>query len=114
MGNIFSGSEIVEIGIQIEKNGRDFYKGVLGAIRNQKTKSIFEFFAEEEDKHIKRFQDILSQVKRYEPQEAYPGEYFAYLKVLSDGYVFTKKDAGPEIAKNVRTESEAIDLGIGF
>ena len=25
MGNVFAGSEIVELGIQIEKNGKDFY-----------------------------------------------------------------------------------------
>lgn len=28
MGNIFAGSEIVEMGIQIEKNGRDFYNKI--------------------------------------------------------------------------------------
>ncbi len=29
MGNIFAGSEIVELGIQIEKNGRDFYNTLI-------------------------------------------------------------------------------------
>ena len=29
MGNIFAGSEIVELGVQIEKNGRDFYQALV-------------------------------------------------------------------------------------
>ncbi len=33
MGNIFAGSEIVELGIQIEKNGRDFYNTLAKKIK---------------------------------------------------------------------------------
>lgn len=114
MGNLFSASEIVEIGIQIEKNGRDFYNGVLKVSKEPKPQEIFTFLRGEEEKHIKRFENLLSQVKKYEPSEAYPGEYFAYLKALSEGYVFTKANKGAEIASKIKTSSEAIDKGIGF
>ncbi len=114
MGNLFSATEIAEIGIQIEKNGRDFYEGVLKLSKNSKSKETFGFLAGEEEKHIKRFEDLLSQVKKYEPSEAYPGEYFAYLKALSEGYVFTKANKGAEAAKNIKSEKEAVDIGIGF
>ena len=114
MGNLFSASEVVEIGIQIEKNGRDFYEGVVKLSKNEKAKEIFEFLRGEEDKHIEKFEDLLSQVKKYEPSEAYPGEYFAYLKALSEGYIFTKAGKGTEIVKNIKIEKEAVDAGIGF
>lgn len=114
MGNLFSAAEIVEIGIQIEKNGKDFYDGVLKSSKNAKAKETFGFLAGEEEKHIKRFEALLSQVKKYEPSEAYPGEYFAYLKALSEGYVFTKANKGAEIAKNIKNEKEAVGAGIGF
>ncbi len=114
MANVFSAAEIVEIGIEIEKNGRDFYNSVLKLSKNSKAKEVFEFLAAEEEKHVARFEAMLSQVKKYEPSESYPGEYFAYLKALSEGYVFTKKDKGAEVAKNVKADKEAVELGISF
>lgn len=114
MGNIFSGSEVVEMGIQIEKNGRDFYDGALKLSKNPKAKETFGFLRGEEEKHIKTFEGMLSKVKKYEPSEAYPGEYFSYLKTLSEEYVFTKKDKGMEAAKEIKTDTEGVDLGIKF
>lgn len=114
MGNIFSAPEVVEMGIQIEKNGRDFYSGAIALIKSDKPKDIFTYLAGEEEKHIMTFEAMLLDVKKYEPSEAYPGEYFAYLKALAKGYVFTKEGKGKEIAKNVKSQDNAIELGIGF
>lgn len=114
MGNIFSASEVVEMGIEIEKNGRDFYNGVSRLSKNPKAAELFEFLAGEEEGHIKKFKDILLEVKKYEPSEAYTGEYFAYIRSLSEEHVFTKKNKGARIAKDVKDDSEAIELGIGF
>ena len=114
MGNIFSGSEIVEIGVQIEKNGYDFYNTLLGQSKNSKAKEIFGFLADEEQKHIKAFQKILESLESYQPAESYPGEYFAYMNTLAAGCVFTKENKGAEIAKKVTSDKEAIDLGAGF
>lgn len=114
MTNIFAGSEIVELGIQIEKNGRDFYNALVEQFKNQKAKETFKYLAGEEEKHIAVFQNILDSVHKYEPPESYPGEYFAYMNALARDYVFTQKDKGREIAKNVKGDKEAISLGIGF
>jgi len=114
MGNIFAASEIVELGIQIEKNGRDFYNTLIKQSKNQKAVSVFKHLAGEEEKHIVVFQAILDKVAKYEPPEAYPGEYFAYISALAGDYVFTKKDKGKEAAQGTKSDLEAIDLGIGF
>lgn len=114
MGNIFAGSEIVEIGIQIEKNGRDFYNLLTRKSKNPKAADIFRYLAKEEEKHIAVFQNILDSVEKYEPAESYPGEYFAYMNALASEYVFTQKDKGEEIAKKISTDKEAIELGIRF
>jgi len=114
MANIFAGSEIVEIGIQIENNGRDFYSTLIGQSKNVKAKDLFKYLAGEEEKHIRVFQEILAGVEKYEPPESYPGEYFAYMNSLASEYVFTEKDKGKEIAQKIKTDREAIDLGIGF
>jgi len=114
MVNIFAGSEIVELGIQIEKNGRDFYNALVEQLKKQKAKETFKYLAGEEEKHITVFQKILDSVHKYEPPETYPGEYFAYMNALARDYVFTQKDKGREIAKNIKGDKEAISLGIGF
>jgi len=114
MGNIFGGSEIVEMGIQIEKNGRDFYNTLVKRSKNQKAKNIFDFLSGEETKHISVFQKILDSVNKYEPPEAYPGEYFAHMKALASSYIFTKANNGAVIAEKTKSDKEAIDLGVGF
>lgn len=114
MGNIFAGSEIVEIGIQIEKNGRDFYNTLGKQSKNSAASGIFKFLAAEEEKHILAFQKVLASVEKYEPAESYPGEYFAYMSALAGQYVFTQKDKGEEIAKKIKSDKEAVDMGIGF
>lgn len=114
MGNIFTGSEVIEVGIQIEKNGRDFYSGLVDNSKNQEIKNLFKYLAAEEEKHIVNFSDILDSVKKDELAGVYSEEYFAYMNVLAREYVFTQENKGEEIAKNVKSDKEAIELGIGF
>ncbi|MBN1406060.1 MAG: rubrerythrin, partial [Candidatus Omnitrophica bacterium] len=79
----FSGSETVEIGIQIEKNGRDFYNIISENVADEKAKKLFSYLAKEEEKHIAAFKEILDSVIKYEPKQAYPQEYFAYMNALA-------------------------------
>lgn len=114
MGNIFSGSEIVELGIQIEKNGRDFYNTLIEKSKSSKAQEIFQYLAKEEEKHIQAFQNILDKTEKYEPVGLGAEDYFAYMNTLAGEYVFTQKDKGQEIAKRTNSDIEAVKLGIGF
>lgn len=114
MAEIFSAGEVVEIGIQIEYNGKDFYNALVKKSRNEEVKRVFKYLAGEEEEHIVAFRKILGSVQRYDPATSYPLEYFAYLNALAGRHVFTKKDKGGETAKKVKTDNEAVDLGIGF
>lgn len=114
MSGVFTSSEIVEIGIRIEENGRDFYNILVAKSGNQKAREIFRFLSGEEQKHIATFKKILEKVDKYEATDSYPGEYFSYLTALAGEYVFTKKDAGVKIAKGAKDDKEAVNLGIGF
>ena len=114
MGNIFAASEIVELGIQIEKNGRDFYNTLVRQSKNQKAKDIFQYLAGEEEKHIATFQKILDTVEKYESPEIYASEYLAYMNALASEYVFTKENKGIQIAQQIKADLEAVEMGIGF
>ena len=114
MGNIFSGSEIVGIGIQIEKNGRDFYSALAEKSEDQKSAALFKYLASEEAKHIQVFQGILDKTEKYEPQGLDADEYSAYMDNLSGKCVFTREGQGTQIAKTVKNDLEAVTMGIGF
>ncbi|NQT33110.1 MAG: ferritin family protein [Candidatus Omnitrophica bacterium] len=114
MDEHFSGCEIVEIGIQIEKNGKDFYSALSASTGDKRVKELFEYLAGEEEKHIAVFKKILDSSCNYEPAAAYPGEYFAYMNALASQYVFTRKGAGKEMAGKAGGYTEGIDMGIQF
>ncbi|MFH1784028.1 MAG: ferritin family protein [bacterium] len=110
----FSGSEVVEIGIEIEINGMDFYQKLATSTDNASVKDVFLFLAGEEDNHIVAFQKLLDSIQEYEPPEAYPGDYFVYMNALAGSHVFTQKNKGIEIAGKIKNDMEAIEIAIGF
>ena len=114
MGNIFSASEVVELGIQIEKTGWDFYNTLAQQFKATAVSQVFEFLAIEEEKHVKVFRGILAKVEKYEPQGLDADEYSAYMRSLAAEHIFTQKNKGEEIAKTIKTKEEAIQRGIGF
>ena len=114
MASTFSAHEFVEIGVQIEKNGYAFYAEVLNKSKDARAREIFEYLKEEEKKHIDIFADILGSIHKYEPQGAYPEEYFLYMQALASNHIFTEKDKGREMALEVNGDMEALDKGIIF
>jgi rubrerythrin len=114
MGNIFAGSEIVEIGIQIEKNGRDFYNALVKQSKDIKAQGLFKFLAQEEEKHIRAFQGILDKTTKYEAQGLDSDDYFAYMNALASEHIFTKDNTGEKVAQSIKSDKEAIEKAIGF
>jgi rubrerythrin len=114
MGNIFAGSEIVELGIQIEKNGQDFYNTLSAQTKNEKAKELFAYLAGEEAKHILVFKKILEKTTQYEPAGLDADEYYAYMNALASEHVFTQKNKGAEVAKRIKSAKEAIQMGISL
>ena len=114
MGDIFSGSEIVEIGIRIEKNGRDFYTALAGQSKDIRAQEVFKFLAGEEEKHIKVFQGILEKADSPKGEGQVSDDYFAYMNALASEHVFTKENTGRAIASAIRNDNEALAKAIIF
>jgi rubrerythrin len=114
MGNIFAGSEIVELGVQIEKNGRDFYATLATQSKSQKAAGIFKYLAKEEEKHIAVFQKMLEKLETYEPPQAYADDYLAYMRALAGEHIFTQKNKGEAAARKITSDKEAVETGIQF
>ncbi len=114
MGNIFAGSEIVDLAVQVEKNGRDFYNAVAANSSQEKPKKLFLFLGQEEEKHILAFRQLAEKVGKYDPPEVYADDYIAYMKALASEHVFTRKDQGREEAKKASSDLDAVNMGIKF
>ncbi|HOK41686.1 MAG TPA: ferritin family protein [bacterium] len=117
MGNIFSIKEVIDIAIEIEKNGKNFYHQMLNKVKDEKAQEIFEYLEEEEEKHIKTFEKILMLLKSETDIEidtsTLSDEYYDYLKALSDEHIFTKQKA-IEFEKMAVSDLQAIELAIGM
>lgn len=111
---IFSASEVVELAIEIEKNGRDFYNTLVRQAKSEVAQDVFLYLANEEEKHIAVFEKILGRVEKYEPPEIYSQEYSEYMKSLAGENIFTRKNKGAWLAHSVKTDRDAVELGIGF
>lgn len=110
----FSGSDILEMAIEIEKNGKDYYDGVSNCVKSPKVKNIFKFLGAEEVSHIKIFQKLFETVEKEDIAESYPGEYHEYIEHLSGLHLFTRQGQGKEAACKIKTEKEALNTAIVF
>jgi len=115
MSEKFTIQEIIEIAIEIEKNGEAFYYELAESAETVMLRDLFKYLSAEEKKHKVRFQEILKSVGGYQISEIYYAtEYMGYMKALADERVF-RGDIYPEnIAKSLKTPKEALDVAIGF
>ena len=109
----FSGSELINIAIGIERRGIAFYDIMTRSTENATARDVFQHLADMEREHVQIFQGMLSEANRYQPSEAYTGEYAAYLQALVDSAVFTDAIVTSEMAARVESDIEAMELAIG-
>ncbi len=115
MANIFNLSEIVRNGIQIEKNGRDFYDHASKAVKAERVRQVFEYISNEEQSHIAVFESLLSTIdETTKPAVRCTAEYTDYLLALIKDNTFTVNKQGYEIARTIRNDKHALELAIAL
>ena len=112
MAIFFSGSELLEMAIGIERNGMAFYQALADKTGNKDVKDIYNYLAGEEKKHLDTFQGMSDSLGQAKPQETYTEEYMLYLKSLIDNVVFSNVTEAQQKAARVFNEIEAVDTGI--
>jgi len=113
MAITFSGSELINISIGIERRGIAFYDTMARSTENAEARNIFQYLADMERMHIRIFQGMLGEADKYQPPESYAGEYAAYLQALVDSAVFTDDSITSEMATQLSSDIEAMELAIG-
>ena len=108
----FSGSELINIAIGIERRGIAFYESMVRSTKNAVACDVFQYLADMERHHVRIFQDMLGEADKYQLPETYAGEYTAYLQALVDSAVFTDDMVTSEMATRVGSDIEAMKLAI--
>jgi rubrerythrin len=107
----FSGDELCQIAVGIERNGYEFYRKLASATSSLPAKTVYENLALAEKKHEEIFMKMRSCGSSFEIQDNSPDEYSQYLRALVDSLVFSK--APERLGSRKESEIEAVDLGIG-
>lgn len=92
MGISFDASEILEMAIEIERNGQKFYKKAAQIVKDSKTKQFMFDVADMEVQHEKTFRQMKETLSRKEIKVFDPdNEASLYLQAMADGNVFDLK-----------------------
>lgn len=113
MGVFFSGRELVDVAVGIERNGEAFYSSLVASAGDSNVRGIYQHLADREREHIEIFQNMLGSLSDYQPPETFTDEYEAYLRALINSSVFTDTGAASEMARKVNSDLEAIQIGLG-
>ncbi len=108
----FSGNELINIAIGIERRGIAFYDTMTKSTKNATARDAFQHLANMEREHIQIFQNMLAEADKYQIPETHAGEYAAYLQSLVDNAVFTDDFVTSEMATKADTDIEALELAI--
>ena len=112
MGIFFSGSELVQIAIGIERNGAAFYDSLVNSTKDLRARGAYKSLADKEREHMETFQNMLGLVGEYQPSETYTEEDALYLKALVDSTIFSDDQVAREIAQKVESDAEAIQIAL--
>ena len=61
---MFSSADIIDLAIQIEKNGERVYRDALKGVQNQSVASMLQLLADEEVEHAKWFSELKQGVQK--------------------------------------------------
>ena len=114
MASLFTGSQIVELAIQIEKNGEAFYQAAKKVATSEDAKGVFDYLMSEERRHSATFQGLLKGLELTRPPESYEGEWDAYLKTAAAEHMFTDDARAKAVIAQVKSQGQAIEFAIGF
>lgn len=112
MAVLFSGRDMLEIAVNIERNGETFYQAAVKSAQKDSARAAFDYLAGEERKHLRTFQSLLNSFPPQPLPETYTGEYALYIKSLSDNRIFTDDNMARSLVAKAASDAEVIHLAL--
>ncbi len=100
----FNAADIMEMAVQMEKNGAKFYRTFADKMNDQEAKKLLLELAAMEDEHEKTFSAIKRTLSNQEKESTVfdpDGEAGQYLRALTDIRVFYKKEMPVDSLRDV-------------
>jgi rubrerythrin len=108
----FNIEEILEMAVQIEKNGASFYEKLAGVAKDERLRSELSGLAEMEKEHVLVFETMK---KGLAGAKLVPGSVEAqYLQVIADGYVFNSDTKPEDILAQLPDLADVFGLAIAL
>lgn len=110
----FNDAEALKIAMNIEAEGLEFYSILMKSAKDDKAKDVFSQLAAAEKKHLALFEKMYSEIPSPANQVQGYEDYTVdlYLKDLVDTGIFTKKGEAGRLATEIRTDIDALKVGI--
>lgn len=111
----YSINEVLEMAVQIEKSGYQFYLKAKEKAKEEKLKELFDFLANEELRHMETFNGIKNKLKTTPYTLPYDWEEAKlYLKAITESRFFVGPDKIINLMEETKNEKELINLAILF
>ncbi len=116
MPDIYNAEEVFEIGIEIEKNGKEFYQKAADKSDDIVAKKFFTDLAKWEDSHISLFADLKAKLTTTSDDELwdFDNEKNKYLKAAADTHIFLKDVNIDNLVAGCTSVSDIINIAIQF
>ncbi len=109
---LFQAAEVLDMAIEIERQGLAFYEGCAAARASEVVATVFGYAAGQERRHIELFYEMKSALDEYTVPESYPGETVSYLRAFLSTRLFTSVDDASCSAEAIEDEAEAIEMAV--
>lgn len=115
----YNAEELLELAIQIEKNGKEYFLGMAEKTDNEHVKEVFGYLAKEEQSHLENFVAIREKLSQREEEFQVADEYttpemYGYVKAMFDGRIFPNLKSFAEVANEIKTDEQAVYHAISF
>jgi rubrerythrin len=106
----FTGAGLIKIATDIERSGTAFYDVMAATVKNAGAREVFQTLAEMERVHLRVFQGMATDAAKYRSTEK-PADV-EYIRALIRNAVFNADFGTSEAAQHVKSDRQAIELGI--
>ena len=115
MAEKFAGSEVLQMAVELERNGKAFYDSVIRVVKEEKVRDIFQFLSDEEVRHEKVFKEMLEEVEPELPASPYDDtEMILYFRSLIDKKIFPGEDEGRSMKKDLSDPVAALRIALSM
>lgn len=109
---LFQAAEVLDMAIEIERKGLAFYHGCAAARADERVAEVFEYAAEQEQRHLELFTRMKRDLDRYTLPESYPGETLAYIRGLIGKTAFGSVDEAACAAEAMTDVGAALAMAV--